>query len=165
MILKTLIFRPRFENKKLKKLEFTRVFHSILTRTQHLFTKFHKLATRTHSIFNLKTKTRHSYSLAVLLISTHSTLCKKLEIECGNSLTGFQVLFTLKRLLFRAKAAVPPAAKNRPRKNRPKNRHPPNLKSKPPILTTCFRVVLHRVPPVKNIVQQFLKKKPMDVHF
>ena len=61
----------------------------------------------------------------------------------------------------RAKAA----AKNRPRKNRPKNRHPPNLKSKPPILTTCFRVVLHRVPPVKNIVQQFLKKKPMDVHF
>ena len=92
VILKTLIFRPRFENKKLKKLEFTRVFHSILTRTQHLFTKFHKLATRTHSIFNLKTKTRHSYSLAVLLISTHSTLCKKLEIECGNSLTGFQMI-------------------------------------------------------------------------
>ena len=78
---------------KIRKLEKTRVhssFNSILTRTQHLFTKFHKLATRTHSIFNLKTKTRHSYSLAVLLISTHSTLCKKLEIECGNSLTGFQ---------------------------------------------------------------------------
>ncbi len=48
-------------------------------------------------------ETRNSYSLnhqpenknstlAALLISIHSTLSKKLEIECGNSLTGFQLL-------------------------------------------------------------------------
>ena len=79
----------------------------------------------------------------------------------------FEIIFfkTVKKIITRAEAAVPPAAKNRPRKNRPKNRHPPNLKSKPPILTTCSRVVLHRVPPVKNIVQQFLKKKTYGCSF
>ena len=77
--------------------------------------------------------------------------CKILVTEGvgGGVKTRYEVLGANSR----ARAAVPPAVKNRPEKNRPKNRQPPNLKSKPPILTASFSVVLHRVPPVQKIVQ------------
>ena len=45
-------------------IQFLTRVHSSFTRTHHLFSKFHKLANRTHSVSNLKTKTRHSNSLA-----------------------------------------------------------------------------------------------------
>jgi len=62
------------------------------------------------------------------------------------------------RISSRVRVAVPPAVKNRPEKDRQKNRQPPIFKSKPPVLTACFWVNLHRVLSQKGPVKYVFRK-------